>query len=483
MKPLSKTLAHLIIALPAAPTLEPHWERYSEMGNSSQIEELFTTQLLREGAVARRLVARRFKTPQSAATPALKAEWYVRLGPSVVPLTFRDLNGLEDASLFDAALWALLREDVPESVFAEGVDWEFLRGRFGPFLRSYVPKGLFEQRRGSWWRWMRDGGVPETADPLLKSLHRWFKGMVDKEPARWAHFIDAYALLSDPGDQVERDFLVRRIFDVSGARAEREPRAAPRLALAANTPARSRAAQGLLRDLAEVWKDNGKRRFAADALARSFMLAVRAKEELAADEVLFLADEEFEAGEYQLAYEFYTYGRDKIRDVNEAQALEFSIGLARSRWKLLSARNPKSLKDTDADEIIALYEDALERSFQAGSRDLLLVELGEILARAGRAAGQQEVGLLLFKYGDEASSRRLGMETAVMATSRLFEATKARGQLKDYLDYLATSQRLGSARPFLKQHASRARAGLLSLRVLSSDPLWATLEGVERGGQ
>jgi hypothetical protein len=472
-----------LLALPSAPALESHWERYSEMSSSSQIEELFTTQLLREGAVARRLVSRAFKTHQSPVTPSLKAEWYLRLGPSGVPLTFRDLNGLQDAPLFDAALWALLREDVPESVFAAGVDWEFLRGRFGPFLRSYTPKGLFEQRRGSWWRWMRDGGVPESADPLLKALHRWFKGLTERDEAQWPHFLDAYALLEAPADRAQRSYLAQRIFEHSGAEREQQPRTSVKVVAAATTPARSQAAQGLLRELAELWRDRGKRRLAADSLARSFMLAVRAKQPLDADEVLFLADEEFEAGEFRLAYEFYAYGRDQVADVDEVQAIEFSVGLARARWGLMSARNPRSLKDTDADEIVALYEDALERSFQGASRDLLLKELGQIFERAGRAAAVQEVGLLLFKYGDDIDLRRSGIETAVQGTALLFESTRARGQLKDYLDYLNTAKRLGSTAAFIKPHAARARAALLNLRVQSTDPLWASLEGVERSAR
>jgi len=469
------------LAVPAAPSLDETFSRYVEMQRSTQIEDVFSVQMRRQSAISRRLLLKELKTPQGPLTPEQKVEWYLRLGPEKVPLSLGDLSALRDPVLFDRALWALLREETPGSIFDAGIDWTRLRTVFGAFLKEHAPDGLFTQEHGSWWRWFRDGGVPESADPLLKALHRWFKGQTLEGQTRLRYWLDARVLL-DTAKAYESDkrALSRRIFETMRETTGETPLLAQEIAEAADTVPRERAAQAILRDVAVSWEDSGSPRLSADALARVFMLAIKQGEPLDASEVLFLSDQEYRAGEFALAYEFYVYGRDKSRGSDETTRMEFAVGAARARLRSLK----KPLSKAQVDETAKLYDAALEQAFHSSYRDALLSEYSNLLLESGDGKGALESALLLYRYGDEAPARRKGLELAVDASARSAAGAPSeqrRVEMAAFLEYLATARKLGSPRAFLDPHIANARKSLTELGVNSTDPLWSTLREAEAG--
>lgn len=465
---LSVAVAATLSAASAFDTsLEASLDRFEAAQTQSLVEDVWAHQ--------RRRVASRFAPEPSAARgpedPAVRVEWYLRLGPARAPIGLEDLKGVRDAELLDDVLWSLVNEAVMGDIFAPGNDWTSIRSAVGAFLEEHpLNKNLLQTPHGAWWAWMQDQPSRGPTPWELGTLQKLLEARDLSEPLASLQGYCA-AARELPEDQRSAGFALAR-----ETRAKFPTDIVKQRQLLREIYARKVPCRRLYSDLAEIYEERKNYDLASEQRSYALLQKLAERKALSGPELRDVARYSFEAGEWKNAYEF------------SGLALEYDVvGDVDTRVRRLLAgvrSNQAAYKDTDVAS--DAFESVLQEAFQSKYRDEILKSYAEFLEARGHTQAALEVWRWNFQYASRRPQRLEGLERAVMTEGRKLDGVEKSGVTKDdvlrWLDSLATLRRFEPGSGVLQRETAAAPARIASTGLERDAEVRASLEEIRKGG-
>ena len=419
-------------------SLETSFDRFESTQIQSLVEDMWAHQ--------RRLVRARFSAEQAKNTtiedPAVRVEWYLRLGPARSPIGLDELTAVRDPKLLDEVLWSLVNEAVMGNLLEASNDWQSIQETIGSFLETHpLRRALLETSRGAWWAWIQDLPFKGETPWQLGTLQQLLRARTISDPLA---SLQAYcvATVKIPSDQrlaglhVARELRSRLPIEIMKQRQ-----------LLREVFARKVSCSRLFTDLAEIYEERRNYELASEQRSYALLQKMEGGVALNSSELRDVAHYSYEAGDWKNAYEFYSRARTEGANDVDIKARQLLAGIRSSQ-----------VAYQDTESASEIFETVLQESFQSIYRDEVLLAYANFLESRSKIQSALEVWRWNYQYASKKEQRLEGLEKAVIIEGRSLDSSRfekpPKAELLSWLNSMNTLKRFEASSPvFLREKA------------------------------